>query len=224
MYKQTLTTKNKSNWVNTCEFIILHHTATGENTIRWVLNTLTVGAVSCHYVVDTNGDIYKIWNDKDILWHAGASEWKGKKDKYGSFNSYSIWIEIIGPLSDGGFTDAQRSSVAELVKDIATKYGIPKENILRHKDIAPNRKTDVADSFWIKQFGSYDQYINSLFFKPQPIMASKYTEIMQKALKETGFTPIFGTHEGDKPLTEQETKELIEIAMARLFQRLQAKK
>lgn len=223
--KQTLTTASKYAGTNTCEFIILHHTATKENTIKGVLNHLTTsGQASCHYVVDTNGDIYKIGNDKDILWHAGASEWKEKKDKYGSLNSYSIGIEIIGPLSDGGFTDAQRSSVAIIVKELASKYSVPKENILRHKDIAPKRKTDVADSFWIKQFGSYDQYINSLFFKPQPIMASKYTEIMQKALKETGFTPIFGTHEGDKPLTEQETKELIEIAMARLFQRLQAKK
>lgn len=215
MIKQTLTTKNKSAWVNTCEFVILHHTATGENTIRWVLNTLTVGAVSCHYVVDTNGDTYKIGNDKDILWHAGLSEWKGKTD----LNKYSIGIEVIWPLANGWFTDAQRSSVAELVKDLATKYGIPKENILRHKDIAPKRKTDIADTFWNWTFKTYQDFINSLFFKPQPIMASKYTAIKDQVLKETWFAPIFGDHNGDKPLTEQETKELIEIAFARYDQR-----
>lgn len=74
-YKATLQTDNKSAGTNTCQFVILHHTATGENTIKGVLNTLTKGAVSCHYVVDTNGDVYKIGNDKDILWHAGASAW-----------------------------------------------------------------------------------------------------------------------------------------------------
>lgn len=50
-------------------------------------------------------------------------------------------------------------------------------------------------------------------------MASKYTAVKDQILKETGFTPIFDKHEGDKPLTEQETKELIEIALARFAQR-----
>lgn len=218
-YKQILNTASKTAWVNTCEFVILHHTATGENTIKGVLNHLTTsGKASCHYVVDTNGDIYKIGNDKDILWHAWESAWGNKKD----LNKYSIGIEIIGPLANWGFTDAQRSSVAILVKDLCTKYGIPKENVLRHKDIAPKRKTDVADTFWNKQFWSYDQYINSLFSKNE-IMASKYTDIMENVLKETWFKPIFGDHSWDKQLTEQETKELIEIALARFSQRLNGK-
>lgn len=68
-YKATLQTKNKTAGTNTCQFVILHHTATGENTIKGVLNQLT-NVLSCHYVVDTNGDTYKIGNDKDILWHA----------------------------------------------------------------------------------------------------------------------------------------------------------
>lgn len=49
---------------------------------------------------------------------------------------------------------------------------------------------------------------------------SKYSDIMTSVCKDANFTPIFDKHEGDKPLTEQETKELIEIAMARFFQRL----
>lgn len=48
---------------------------------------------------------------------------------------------------------------------------------------------------------------------------SKYTEIMQNALKEANLEPIFWAHEGDKPLIEQETKELIEIAFARFRQK-----
>lgn len=218
-YKQTLSTKSKSTGTNTCEFIILHHTGTKENTIRWNLNYLTTsGKASVHYIVDTNGDIYKIGNDTDILWHAGRSEWQGKTD----LNKYSIGIEIIGPLSDWGFTDAQRSSVSDLVRDLASKYEIPKANVLRHKDIAPGRKWDVADTFWNWSFWSYDQFINSLFTK-KTSMASKYTEIMENVIKETGFTPIFNSHEGDAPLTEKETKELIEVALARFAQRLQGK-
>lgn len=52
-------------------------------------------------------------------------------------------------------------------------------------------------------------------------MASKYTNIMENVIKETGFKPIFADHTGDQPLTEQETKELIEVAFARFFERLQ---
>ena len=65
-------------------------------------------------------------------------------------NQYSIWIEIIWPLADGGFTDKQRETVAKLTLELCTIHKIPKENVLRHKDIAPGRKVDVADSFGIK--------------------------------------------------------------------------
>ena len=69
MIKQKLTTKNKSSGTNTREYVVLHHTGTKDGTIRGVLNTLTTGAVSCHFVVDTNGDIYQIGELTDILWH-----------------------------------------------------------------------------------------------------------------------------------------------------------
>jgi N-acetyl-anhydromuramyl-L-alanine amidase AmpD len=59
--KEHLQTKSKSVGTNTCEFIILHHTGTKENTIKGNLNYLTTsGKASVHYVVDTNGDLYKI--------------------------------------------------------------------------------------------------------------------------------------------------------------------
>lgn len=211
-YKAVLTTKNKSNGVNTCEFIILHHTATKEGTIKGVLNALTVGAVSCHYVVDTNGDVYKIGDDKDILWHAGTSSW----GKYKNLNSFSIWIEVIWPLANGGFTDEQRNSVETLIKELAQKYAIWKENILRHKDIAPKRKIDIADTFWNVYWESWEAFKNNLFTNKKTM--SKYTQIMENVLKETNLKPIFTQHEGYNTLTEKEVKELIEIAIARVRQ------
>lgn len=81
--------------------------------------------------MDTNGDVYKIGQDTDIMWHAGVSQWKQTKD----LNNHSIGIETIGPLSDGGFTDAQRVSIATLIKELCKTHGIPVENVLRHADI-----------------------------------------------------------------------------------------
>lgn len=46
-------------------------------------------------------------------------------------------------------------------------------------------------------------------------MASKYSDIMIQELKSSNLSPIFSSHEWDKPLTERETKELIEIALIR---------
>lgn len=209
-YKQTYKTNNKTTWVNTCQFIILHHTATGEGTLKGLINAFT-GArqVSAHYLVDTNGDVYKFGEDKDILWHAWTSNWGTLQD----LNKFSIWIEIIGPLADGGFTQKQKDAVAILVKELAAKYSIWKENVLRHKDIT-SRKTDLADSFWNKDFSSFESFKNSIFNQ------SKYSQILQNVIKETGEAPIFSDHSWNWTLTEQEIKELIDIACLRVLQRL----
>lgn len=155
------TPSEHTKWVNTCEFIIHHHTGTKENTTKWVLDWLNKRQdyASCHYLINELWEVYKMWNDTDILWHAGTSSWAGKTN----LNNYSIGIEIIGPLSNGGFTDIQREKFWELVKELCETHNIPKENILRHKDISPGRKVDVADTFWNKDFKTYRDYINSIF-------------------------------------------------------------
>lgn len=84
--KQNYTTANTSGKGNTKEYIILHHTATGRDSVQGVINHFLYGPVSCHYTVDTNGDIYKINTDSDILWHAGQSQ---RGDKV-NMNQYSI--------------------------------------------------------------------------------------------------------------------------------------
>lgn len=38
---------------------------------------------------------------------------------------------------------------------------IPKENIIRHKDISPGRKTDVHDSFWNNEYKTFKDYQDS---------------------------------------------------------------
>jgi len=148
-------TPNTSGTSNTKEYIVLHHTGTGRNSINWVINWFTTWPVSAHYVVDTNGDIYKMNTDDDILRHAGMSERDGKS----WMNLYSIWIEIIWPLP--GFTDAQRKSVRMLCLELMKAHIIPHTHIIRHKDISPGRKVDVDDAFWTGQYWSYSAYQQS---------------------------------------------------------------
>lgn len=215
--KQQFNTRNKSSGKNTCEYVVLHHTATGEGTIKWVINQLTVGPVSCHYIVDTNGDIYKIWNDTDILWHAGVSSWKWKSD----MNKYSIGIEIIGPLKDGWFTDAQLRAVEELVFELCYLHNLTKDKVIRHKDIAPKRKTDVADTLWNKKFDTYSDWIDSIFFI-QPLMKD-FSQALKDEQSKTPGVALITKFEGEEPLSEKATRELLEIGLLRLYRTIEAR-
>lgn len=63
-------------------------------------------------------------------------------------NRFSIGIEVIGPLPNVGFTQEQRFAVRRLCEHLMKVFNIPKERVIRHKDIAPGRKTDIADALW----------------------------------------------------------------------------
>lgn len=153
-FKQTLATKNVTPGKNTKQYIVMHHTGTYAGTVAGVLKTLTTGAVSCHFVVDQNGDAYKIGEPDNILWHAGVSEWNGLKD----MNKYSLGIEFVGIDS---FTDIQKATGKKLVEHLMAAFNIPKENVIRHADIAPGRKTDINLNF-ILPLKKWSDYQNTL--------------------------------------------------------------
>lgn len=165
-FKETFPTPTEcTKWVNTKQFIIVHHTGTKEWTIKWVLDGLyrRPDFASCHFVVDVNWESYKIGKPDDILWHAGVSSWGKLKD----MNNYSLGIEVIWPMSNGSFTDSQRVEVRKLIQHLMAVFKIPKENVLRHRDIAPKRKTDIADTFWNATYKTWADYQNSLIPKEQ---------------------------------------------------------
>lgn len=117
------TPKEHTPWINTCQYICLHHTWTKEGTIKGVLDGLNKRAdyASCHFIVDVNWDCYKIWSPKDILWHAWVSSWWKLKD----MNKYSVWIEVIWPLSNGGFTKEQKIAVRRLIQHLMAVLNVP---------------------------------------------------------------------------------------------------
>lgn len=50
-------------------------------------------------------------------------------------------------------------------------------------------------------------------------MANRYQDVLNEHTK-AGYVPVFSAHTGDSPLSEAETKTLIDIAVARLSLRL----
>lgn len=194
MIKKQYSTNNVTRWTNSKEYIIVHHTWTDRFTLNWVIRTLTTWRVSCHYVIDTNWDIYKIWKDDDILRHCWRSERNGKKD----MNRYSIGIEVIWPLSlKQEFTTEQHKSVNNLVIDLMKKYSIPSSNVLRHAHIAPWRKRDISPSFEEVYWGrkKYQNFLDNsnkmteeqkkmLIISLMNLNSTLYNEIDDKEIKE----------------------------------------
>lgn len=101
--------------------------------------------------------------------------------------------------------------------DIIERNQILPENVVRHRDVSTTGKVDIDDSFWLPH-KTWQGYISFLFFM------SKYTEIMNKELAEAGMDAIFSSYDGQAPLTEKETKELITIALCRFLKKILQKK
>jgi N-acetylmuramoyl-L-alanine amidase len=127
-------------------FIILHYTGmtSAEAARDWLCNP--VSGVSCHYLVDEEGDITQMVDEHARAWHAGVSSWQGMTD----INSHSIGIEVHNPGHDLGyseFPEPQIVTVIALCRDVSGRHGIAPENVLAHSDIAPMRKVDPGEKF-----------------------------------------------------------------------------
>jgi N-acetylmuramoyl-L-alanine amidase len=102
--------------------------------------------VSCHYLINQNGEIYCLVDEEKRAWHAGPSFWRGRE----SLNHNSIGIELVNPdhnLATNTFPKAQIDSLIELCSYLIKKYNIADYNIVGHSDIAPNRKDDPGQYF-----------------------------------------------------------------------------
>jgi len=129
--------------------LILHYTGMETGEIALERMTDAEAKVSAHYMVEEDGRIFQLVDEKKRAWHAGVSEWQGETN----INSNSIGIEIVngghdhlnadGSLPD--FPDVQINAVIALSKDIIKRHG--NLTVLGHSDIAPARKIDPGENF-----------------------------------------------------------------------------
>ena len=126
--------------------IIIHYT--GMQSERESIKRLTSSnsKVSCHYLINRSGKVFKLVDDQNIAWHAGKSMW----GKYKNLNKNSIGIELVNKGHRYGyqaFTKIQIKRLVELCKFLKRKYRIKNKLILGHSDIAPLRKADPGEKF-----------------------------------------------------------------------------
>lgn len=119
--------------------IVLHHTAGSYGgSVSWCLDK--VSKVSYHCIVDLNGDRTILAKDNQRAWHAGKSEFKGKKD----CNTFMLGIAVSGDTNKRRLTQFEIESVAEWCVSKMKSLNINYDNITTHREISPGRKSDVS--------------------------------------------------------------------------------
>lgn len=114
-------------------YIVLHTT---EGPSANSLNKLSANG-ECHYLVDTQGKIWRIIDTRRVAYHCGLSMWKGRKN----IDTCSIGIEVTG-YHNRPLTLAQYNALKELLKQLRFHYKIAPQNVLTHSMVAygePNK-------------------------------------------------------------------------------------
>ena len=99
--------------------------------------------VSSHLFIRRSGEVIQFVPFNKKAWHAGESRYKGREN----FNEFSIGIELEGSVDDS-YTDNQYDRLKIVIQELKDLYpSIKDSNILRHSDIAPDRKNDPGEHF-----------------------------------------------------------------------------
>lgn len=128
------------------DMLILHYT--GMPTAQGALERLCdeVARVSAHWLIEEDGRVWSLVDERQRAWHAGVSSWQGRQQ----LNDVSIGIELVNPGHEWGyrpFPEVQMQACVALCQEIVARWPIPPERVLGHSDIAPARKTDPGELF-----------------------------------------------------------------------------
>ena len=165
--------------------------------------------VSCHFLINRNGSVLQMVNEKNIAWHAGKSRWKN----FMNLNKNSLGIELVNKGHEFGyqnFTNHQIRSLIILCKILKRKFAIKKENFLGHSDIAPLRKIDPGEKFPWKKLSKNGlgrwfkkdhknliidiKKIESLFFKNLKKIGYNYFRVYKRSTKDKKIIKSFQQH------------------------------
>ena len=143
-YSPNFTRKKRS--INSIKIIVIHYTGmqSERESIKRLCNPRS--KVSSHFMINQNGKIYRLVDDRHIAWHAGKSCW----GRYRKLNKNSIGIELVNKGHQFGYTNFRKKQLLSLIKickRLIKKYRIKKRNVVGHSDISPLRKIDPGEKF-----------------------------------------------------------------------------
>ncbi len=126
--------------------LVLHYTGMTDTGAALALLRDPAAEVSCHYLVETDGTVWRMVPEGRRAWHAGVSFWRGRT----GLNDRSIGIEIANPGHAHGYPEfpvLQLAVVCDLCLGILSRHPIAARDVVAHSDIAPDRKDDPGEKF-----------------------------------------------------------------------------
>lgn len=201
--------------------IVFHYSGTG--TLQSAVSTLLDPDVkaSVHLVIGRNGSVIQLLPFDRIAWHAGVSEYQGRKD----LNRYSIGIELenAGRLTKSGdqyaawfgrtygddevtyathrnesepshwhrYTEAQISTAIDICRVLCRTYDIA--NIVGHDEISVGRKFDPGPAFPV------DILRERLLFNDRQEGVNEYHHMATNGVLSHISSPLFSEPDGASP-------------------------
>jgi N-acetyl-anhydromuramyl-L-alanine amidase AmpD len=131
-FNDILQAKKKSPGINKCTWIVIHHTAWGtyKSNIKYLSSSSAKASV--HFVIWENWEVAKIWDPRDILWHAWNWSWWWAEN----VNYMFMGIEVVWTWE---YNIHQFLRLTDLVEYLMWNFPIDWDNIVRHSDVTQDR-------------------------------------------------------------------------------------
>lgn len=137
------------------EWIILHDTeGPASAALAWWRSPSNPYKSSAHYLVTSDSKVVAVVPEHLSAHHAGGGKWpgipEGSTGGTSNINHVSIGVELEYPAAPASpsWPTVQLAAAVKLVREIAQRYSVPRERVLRHADVDPGRKTDPRNLDW----------------------------------------------------------------------------
>ena len=164
------------------EYIVVHYTAnkgdTAQNNLDYFARTKT--GTSAHYFVDEN-EVCQSVKDTDVAWHCGRSDGQYKHPY--CRNSNSIGIEMCNSLK--AVPEAVKQRTAAFVRELMERYGVPRENVLRHYDVTGKR----CPAPWVDKPAEWMEFKKMLEGDDDELTQDQFNSMMETYLSQRNAKP-----------------------------------
>lgn len=199
--------------MNKIEYILLHHTGannTYDEIAAHTARTYPGHKFAYHYFIELDGKIRQGQQESLVAPHAGIDI--DDKNRGPIHNWNSIGVAVSGNYENDTMSPAVFASVVKVLKMLAKKYNIPRERVLRHKDVV--RTLCPGKNY------PYQQIVNAVYEQekpvtPEPPKSNWYDTSLEYCVKN-GL--MRGDEHGMRPNEPVTRAELAAVAMNLLEQ------
>lgn len=187
-YKTKTLIANRKNYgskrsTSAIKYLVYHYTAndgdTDEANAKYFHNNVV--KASAHRFVDDDSVTISV-PDNYVAWHCGGGLQGSKGHTYYKkcTNTNSIGIEMCDTKRNGKYevTPKTRSNAIALGKELVKKYGIKKENVIRHYDVTGKN----CPAYFVKDEEAWKKFRDEIFEIEKKEFKKYYIKVNTKSL------------------------------------------